>query len=256
MELVDLAQLAARQAGDILMSMFGRLEPDAIEFKGEIDLVTKADKEAERCIIQRVREQFPTHGFWAEESGITSGAGEYVWVIDPLDGTTNYAHGFPFFAVSIGVRRGEETVLGVVYDCYQDRMYSAELGSGAYCNGDPIHVARVEDVKSSLFVTGVPYSLCHIDAYVHQTKSLLLRSRGMRRIGSAALSLCAVANGTFSGYWEFGLKPWDVAAGALLVEEAGGTVSDFAGEKLDLQQGHLVATNAKVHAALLAALAE
>lgn len=254
MDCMDVAKAAARQAGKVLNRMFGRLDQDAIEFKGEIDLVTKADKEAEKRILSLIREHFPDHGFWAEESGVTGGDSEYTWVIDPLDGTTNFAHGFPWFAVSIGLRKGNETVLGVVYSCCRDELFAAERGGGAYCNDQPIRVSDTKDLKSGLFVTGYPYDLAWVDAYVKQTQSMLKRCRGLRRTGSAALNLCYVASGTFSGFWEFNLNPWDIAAGALIVEEAGGKVTDFTGKGLDLNVGNIVASNGLMHEQLLVAL--
>lgn len=248
---------AAREAGDILRDHFGQLATGDIEYKGQIDLVTAADKASEAKIVEMIREQFPNHSILAEESGRTDQDSEFCWVIDPLDGTTNFAHGFPWFAVSIALRQKNETVVGVVYHVMKDELFTAVLGEGAYCNGSKLRVSDTKQLIQGLFATGYPYDPEKVGTdNIKQTKSILAKSRGIRRTGSAALDLCYVAKGVFTAFWEFGLNPWDVAAGALLVLEAGGQVTDILGQPLPFGRCNIAASNGIVHKDFLAALAE
>jgi myo-inositol-1(or 4)-monophosphatase len=226
--LTDLEALA-RQAGDILRAGYGR-RPE-IHYKGVIDLVTDMDHKSEDFLLAEIQRRFPGHAIQTEESGVIAGGQDCcVWYIDPLDGTVNFAHGLPFFAVSIGYAEGGELRLGAVYDPLRDEMYLAERGRGAWLNGEPIHVSAVEDLDHSLLVTGFPYDIrTHPENNLDLFNRFMLLSQGVRRLGSAALDLCYVAAGRLDGFWEVRLKPWDVAAGGLIVEEAGGAVTDIHG---------------------------
>jgi myo-inositol-1(or 4)-monophosphatase len=231
--LKDLEGLA-RQAGDILRAGYGR-RPQ-IHYKGVIDLVTDVDHESEDYLLGEIRRCFPDHAIQTEESGSIPGGSVggqdcCVWYIDPMDGTVNFAHGLPFFAVSIGYAEGGAMRLGAVYDPLRDEMYLAQRGRGAWLNGRPIHVSAVDNLDQSLLVTGFPYDIrTHpVNNLVHFNHFMLL-SQGVRRLGSAALDLCYVAAGRLDGFWEVRLKPWDVAAGGLIVEEAGGAVTDIQGD--------------------------
>jgi myo-inositol-1(or 4)-monophosphatase len=242
---------AAMRAGSILREMQGRVH---IEFKGPIDLVTDADRAAERAIIEGIRAAYPDHAVAAEESG-DDGTNECCWHIDPLDGTTNYAHGLPLYAVSLAMARSGEIQVGVIYVPATDELFVAERGGGAYRNGAPIRVSSMDVLGHSLMVTGFPYSvredgISNLDHFVN----FQLRTQAVRRQGSAALDLARVAQGAFDGYWETSLHPWDMAAGALLVEEAGGRLSTLRGEAWSLGQPQIVASNGHLHEAMLAVL--
>lgn len=254
---LEVAEAAAREAGEVLRKKFGHLAGGEIEYKGQIDLVTAADRASEAKIVEVIRDKFPNHSFLAEESGRSEGESEYCWVIDPLDGTTNFAHGFPWFAVSIALRRGTETLIGVVYHVMQDELFTAAVGEGAHSNGKRLRVSDTAKLIHGLFATGFPYDPAKAGAdNIRQTKSILEKSRGIRRAGSAALDLCYVAKGVFTGFWEYGLNPWDVAAGVLIVREAGGRVTDVSGGQLPWGRCNIAASNGIVHADFLAALAE
>ena len=241
----------AKEAGDYIRSKFNSIF--RIEFKtNESDLVTEVDKNSEKIIIDFVKRKYPLHGVIAEEGEGLSSKSEFNWVIDPLDGTVNFAHGFPMFAVSIGVQKKGETIFGVVYDIMQDVIYSAELGKGAYENGKRIIVNDNSNLRHALLVTGFPYDVREnpenaLGKFVAFTKT----ARGIRRLGSAAIDFCYVAKGVFDGFWEVHLKPWDISAGKLIVEEAGGLVTDFNGNKIDIFSKKVLATNRKVHDAML-----
>jgi len=237
----------AKEAGQIVREGFGKnLE---IEFKtNESNLVTQVDKASEKRIIHYVKKEFPTHGILAEESGASQSASEYLWVIDPLDGTTNFAHGFPIFSVSIGVQKNGLTLAGVVYDVMKDIIYSAESGCGAYANNKRINVSTNDKLQRALLVTGFPYNIAEnpenaFERFIVLTKA----SRGMRRLGSAAIDFCYVANGVFDGFWEVYLHPWDICAGKLILEEAGGIVTGFGGESIDIFSKKILASNKCIH---------
>lgn len=239
--------LSAREAGEIVKDGFrSHFE---IEFKtNEKNLVTEIDKKSEKAIINFIKKKYPSHGILAEESGEMKNSSEYTWVIDPLDGTTNFAHGLPIFSVSIGVIKDGKAICGAVYDVMRDAMYSVELGSGAFCNGHKLKVTNNDNLGHSLLVTGFPYDLRqNPDKIIERFIIFLKTARAVRRLGSAAIDLCYVAEGVFDGFWEANLQPWDVCAGKLLVEEAGGLVTDFSGNKIDAFSKQILATNGKVH---------
>lgn len=233
-----------------------------IHYKGEIDLVTETDHEIEALIGNRLRAAFPAHRLVAEEASAQAGmqrpgVDEYVWYLDPVDGTTNFAHSYPQFAVSLALARGTELLVGCVYDPMRDELFEACRGRGATLNGEAIHVSEVLELRHALLATGFPYDRReHADLYLGYVKAFMLRAQGIRRSGAAALDLCAVACGRLDGFWEWKLKPWDMAAGFLIVGEAGGAVSDFAGEPVDLFGDQTLATNGKLHAEMIGVLAD
>lgn len=249
------ALAAAARAGELLRGQYGRRQQ--ISFKSAIDLVTTADREAEGMIVETIRQAFPEHGIVAEESPATSGSGAYRWYVDPLDGTTNFAHGFPQFAVSIALERSAEVVLGVVHDPLREETFVATRGAGARLNGTPIRVSDVGTLGRSLVGSGFPYDVRErVDFYEAFWREALRRTQGVRRVGSAALDLCYVACGRLDAFWEWNLRAWDVAAGCLIVEEAGGRVSDFAGAPHRLTEGRTAASNGYVHDELLRMIAD
>jgi len=254
-ELLAAARAFAREAGAILLEGHGRTH--APEKKGRIDLVTEFDRRSEALIVARIRERFPAHAILAEESGAAGASGARVrWLCDPLDGTTNYAHNYPFFCVSIGVEVEGAMAAAAVYDPVRDELFAAAAGLGATLNGAPIHISRIADVEAALLVTGFPYDVReHPERHVPLFQEFLLRAQGVRRDGSAALNLCYVAMARFDGMWEGNLSPWDVAAGTLVVREAGGVVSGYDGEPFRLDGRRLVAANPALHAKLLAVVA-
>lgn len=253
-EFLGAAVHIARQAGSLLLPYFyGRV---AVEYKGDVDLVTEADRASEAFILQRLQELFPDHGVVAEESGGYAGASEYRWYVDPLDGTTNFAHGFPIFAVSMALEQETDVILGVIYDPTREELFVAEKGGGARLNHQPIHVSPVGRLEEALVTTGFPSKKRHKNPNIHFYHQLNMRSHGVRRPGSAALDLAYVAAGRMDGFWEFNLNPWDLAAGKLLVEEAGGRVTDITGAAHFLNSPHIAASNALLHDQLLAAFQE
>ena len=245
--MVDNIIKIALEAGEIVRNGFGK--NFNIEFKtSESNLVTEIDKASEKKIIEYIRKEFPSHGILAEESGEHKNTSDYLWVIDPLDGTTNFAHGLPIFSVSIGVQKNGVTIAGVVYDVMQNIAYSAEAGSGAFANGIRINVNSNSNLARALLVTGFPYNVAEnpenaFGKFTAMTKA----SRGVRRLGSAAIDLCYVAKGVFEGFWEVYLHPWDVCAGKLIVEEAGGLVTGFNGEIIDIYSNKILASNKVIH---------
>lgn len=243
----------AREAGAVLMQHYSKVQ---VEYKGSFDTVTAADRASERMVVERIRSRFPTHSIVAEEGGNFEGASEFVWYVDPLDGTTNFAHGLPRFCVSIGLWSRREGLAGVIFDPVRGDMYSAERGSGAYLNSRRIQVSAVSDLKQGLFATGFPSAIRTTNPNMHYFHQLAMGTHGVRRTGSAALDLCSVAEGHFEGFWEIGLKPWDVAAGLVVLSEAGGEYCDFERERYRPGDERMVATNGKVTAALVELLAE
>jgi myo-inositol-1(or 4)-monophosphatase len=239
----------AREAGTMLSQFFTRRI--GYELKGEFDLVTEADRASEKLIVERLRSRFPSHDIMAEEGGGHDTGSEYCWYVDPLDGTTNFAHGFPFFNVTLALERGGRMVAGVVFDPMRNEMFSAERGGGAYLNGKRIHVSRCGAVEDSLVATGFPSRRRHDNINVHFYYQLGMLSHGVRRAGAAALDLAYVACGRLDAFWEFGLKPWDQAAGILLVEEAGGRCSDMYGGQTLLTSPTLLADNGAIHEEML-----
>jgi myo-inositol-1(or 4)-monophosphatase len=239
----------AREAGALLMSHFNR--HIKIEYKGEADLVTVADRSSETLIRERIRQHWPEHDIQGEEQGLLDTGSEYRWYVDPLDGTTNFAHGFPVFCVSLALEHKGRRIAGVVYDPTRDEMFSAERGSGAFLNQQPIHVSQVGKLAESLVATGFPSNKRHKNPNIFFYHQITLRTHGIRRAGSAALDLCYVAAGRLEAFWEFNLNPWDTAAGALIVEEAGGRMSNFAGGAFNIDSREVMSSNGLVHDALI-----
>jgi myo-inositol-1(or 4)-monophosphatase len=241
----------AREAGALLMQHFQK--GLKIEYKGDADLVTAADRGSEALIRERIKKQFPSHDVLGEEQGLTDQGGEYRWYVDPLDGTTNFAHGYPVFCVSMAVenRAVGARVAAVVYDPTRDELFSAAQGKGAQLNGKPIHVSKAAQLKECLVATGFPSHKRHKNPNIHFYHQITLHTHGVRRAGSAALDLCCVASGRFDGFWEFNLNPWDTAAGVLIIEEAGGRVTRFDGTPFQIDSRETLASNGVVHGALL-----
>jgi myo-inositol-1(or 4)-monophosphatase len=251
--LLNFAIQIARDAGRILSDRFGRAIQ--ISNKGDIDLVTEADLAAERFIIEQIKSYHPRHAILAEEadaSGVKhEGDGAWKWIIDPLDGTTNYAHGYPCFCVSIALEHKGQVVLGVIYDPTRDELFAAERGEGATLNGRRIRVSETEDLNRAMLCTGFPYDVRGREDFIRHFSNFIMHGQAVRRDGSAALDLAAVACGRFDGFWEEGLRPWDVAAGVLLVEEAGGRVSYYDGSPFNIYHPPILASNGLVHEAMM-----
>ena len=243
---LEVAVDAAREAGELLITEFDR--PQQLSYKGEVDIVTEADRKSESLIVARLLKRFPGHAILGEEGGTTgAGGARYRWLVDPLDGTTNFAHGFPVFAVSIGLLENGEPLIGAVYNPVTRDMFTAMKGEGAFRGQKRIRVSTVETLSKSLLATGFPSHKRTQNPNIHYYWEFTLRSHGVRRAGSAALDLCSVACGQFEGFWEFGLKPWDTAAGMLIVREAGGTVSDFSGRPYLPGDPELLVSNGLIH---------
>jgi len=244
----------AREVGALILEYFH--QGLKIEYKGDADLVTAADRASETLIRKRIAEQFPAHDVLGEEQGLNDRGAEYRWYVDPLDGTTNFAHGYPVFCVSMALERrtgaDAKRIAGVVYDPTRDELFTAEQGKGAHLNGKPIRVSKIAHLKECLVATGFPSHKRHKNPNIFFYHQITLRTHGVRRAGSAALDLCCVACGRFDGFWEFNLNPWDTAAGVLIVEEAGGSVTRFDGSGFQLDSRETLASNGLVHDALLA----
>ena len=251
---VEIAAEIAREAGASI-SEFAR-KRIGFELKGTYDLVTEADRTSERIIVERLRQHFPTHSVMAEEGGGNTGSSEYQWYVDPLDGTTNFAHGFPVYNVSLGLERSGEIIAGVIYDPTRDEMFAAERGAGAFLNGKRIHVTNTTRLEDALTATGFPSRKRHQDVNIHFYYQLAMLSHGVRRAGAAAIDLAYVACGRVDLFWEFSLNPWDMAAGSLLVREAGGKVTSMNGDPFDLRGTNVLADNGAVHAETLELFAE
>jgi myo-inositol-1(or 4)-monophosphatase len=251
---LDVAVETAREAGAILLAEFAR--PVKISYKGEVDIVTQADKRSEDAIVSRLRSHFPKHAIVAEEGGGTESDSPFRWHVDPLDGTTNFAHGYPCFCVSLGLEEAGEPIVGVIYQPVSGELFTASKGGGAYLNQKKIEVSRIEKLATSLLCTGFPSVKRSQNPNIHYYWDFTLRSHGVRRDGSAAMDLASVACGRFEGFWEFGLHTWDAAAGILLVREAGGMVTQFNGQPYRLGDRELLASNGKVHEEMKAVAAE
>ena len=254
--MVNIAVRAARRAGELMIRRLNQLEALEVTEKSRNEYVTEVDYQAEEAIIEVIQDHYPEHSILAEERG-QQGSHEYQWIIDPLDGTTNFMHGFPVFSVSIAVAYKGQLEHGVVYDPLRQEIFSASRGQGAQLDGRKIRVSRRVNMQHSLIATGFPYSknMEHLEKYLAMLKSVITASSGSRRPGSAALDLCYLASGRVDGFWEIGLNIWDIAAGALLIKEAGGRISDFQGSDGYLQTGNVIAGTPKIYAALSKLLA-
>jgi myo-inositol-1(or 4)-monophosphatase len=251
--LIDTATQAARAGGEVLLANWRNLPRGAVEEKKKNDFVTYADRESEARIVATIRERFPNDAFLGEEGGThgSVGDGARTWIIDPLDGTSNFVSGFPFWCVSIAAREGTELVAGVIWDPLRDEMYTAERGGGAWRNRTRLAVTARPDINGAYLATGFPFrNVDRIDTYLSLFRAVFVRARAIRRAGSAALDLAYVAAGVFDGFFEFRLAPWDIAAGALLIQEAGGVLTDYEGGTGYLERGNIVAGSAGVAASL------
>jgi myo-inositol-1(or 4)-monophosphatase len=252
--MLNFAIETAREAGQILLERFGR--KINISLKGDINLVTEADLASEKHIIEKIRSHYPKHFILAEESGeaIVEGESEWKWVVDPLDGTTNYAHGYPCFCVTLALEHRGEIVVGVTFDPTRDELFAAEKGVGAMLNNKPIRVSETEKLSDSLLVTGFPYDAKERENFARHFTGFTYKSRGIRRDGSAAIDMAYVACGRFDGFWEEGLHAWDVAAGVLLIEESGGRVSYYDDSKFSIYKPPICASNGLIHQEMLEVL--
>ncbi len=256
--MLNIAVRAARSAGDLIIRVVDRIDTLTITSKGRNDFVSEIDQQAEQEIIRILLKAFPDHGILAEESGKRAGSShhdEYTWIIDPLDGTTNFLHGFPQFAVSIGLMHRGKLAIGVIYDPLKQELFTAERGSGAMLNNRRIRVTRQHAFTGALLGTGFPFKdQRHLDAYLGMFRSLIVDTAGIRRAGSAALDLAYIAAGRLDGFWEIGLREWDMAAGILLIQEAGGIVTDFLGGESYLRSGNVLAASPRLHQIMLDAI--
>ena len=249
---VNIAVRAARAAGDVVLRYHNQIDLLTIENKSINDFVTEVDKAAEKAIINEIKKVFPNHSILAEESGETLGDSDFQWIIDPLDGTTNYLHGFPQYAVSIALLEKQVITHAVIYDPFKEELFNASNGEGAYLNNERIRVTMSNGLQDTLIGTGFPFRYPeHLDCYLKTFKAIHPHVSGIRRAGSAALDLAYLAAGRLDGFWEIGLNSWDIAAGALLVKEAGGFIGDFSGRDQYLETGNVVAGNADVYKILL-----
>jgi len=252
-QFVPQIEAIAREAGALLLGFFRQRVK--IEYKGDVDLVTVADRASEKLIVERVRTTWPGFDIVGEEGTRDESGAEYRWYIDPLDGTTNFAHGYPVFCVSMGLEYRGEMIAGVLYDPTRDELFAAEKGRGAYLNGEAICVSRTKQLCESLLATGFPSHKRHKNPNIHFYHEITLHSHGVRRAGSAALDLANVACGRYDGFWEFNLNPWDTSAGTLLVTEAGGRVSRFDGSPWRLDSKETLASNGFIHDEMMRAFA-
>ena len=253
--MLNVAREAALEAGKFLKYNLGKVRHIERKLGQETNLVTEIDKASEALIIKKIKQHYPSHDILAEESGDHKAKSEYRWIIDPLDGTTNYTHGLPLFSVSIGVELNGTMVAGVIYDPSADEIFTAEKGRGAFLNGKRIHVSTHDSLINSLLVTGFPYNVKENPGHVvEHFVNLLMEGQGVRRLGSAAIDLAYVAAGRLDGFWEVFLNPWDKAAGILLVQEAGGVVTDFKNNPASVYDQNTLATNGKIHQHMLRVL--
>ena len=251
---LEAGQEIAREAGGLLAGFFER--HIGYDLKGAFDLVTEADLASEKLVLERLRARFPSHAVVAEESGAHQGDSEFRWYIDPLDGTTNFAHGFPMFCVSMGLERAGDMVAGIIYDPVRKEMFAAERGAGAWLNSQRLHVSKAARLMDCLVATGFPSRKRHQSINVHFYHQLAMATHGVRRAGSAALDLAYAAAGRLDAFWEFGLNPWDMAAGVLMVTEAGGTRTDMHGAPHNLGAPHVLVDNGLVHDEIVQLFAE
>lgn len=250
---LNIAVRAARAAGDLIVRHMAHGQTTQVASKGNNDFVTQIDRAAEQTIVDHILQAYPDHAILGEEYGRSGNvASDYEWIIDPLDGTTNFIHDNPQFGVSIAMRYRGQLEIGVIYDPLRQELFTAERGRGAQLDGKRIRVTQARDLSKGLVGTGLPFNnFEHLDAYMSMLKKVIQNTAGVRRPGSAALDLAWLAAGRLDAFWELNLKPWDIAAGALLIKEAGGMVADISGASLDLDRGHIVAGNARTLAALM-----
>lgn len=247
-ELLTTAVRAAQKGSEVLMQYYNKLSISEADEKGMHDFVTHVDRESESSIITCIREQFPQHSIIAEESGVQDREGEIRWIIDPLDGTTNYIHGYPMFAISIAAEEKGRIVAAVVLDPVRNELFTAMRSAGAELNHEPIQVSSITEMDKALILTGFPFKAqAYLEDFITVFREILPASSGLRRAGSAALDMAYVASGRADGFWEFGLSAWDIAAGSLLVEEAGGVVSDVELGKNHLKTGNVLCGNNAIH---------
>jgi myo-inositol-1(or 4)-monophosphatase len=244
-QFLETANTIAREAG-ALLNEFAK-QRIGYELKGDYDLVTAADKASEKLVVDRLKSAFPTHSIVGEEGGGQITGSDYCWYVDPLDGTTNFAHGFPVYNVSIGLEKAGELIAGAVYDPTRDELFSAERGSGAYLNGERVGVSNVKRLDESLVATGFPSRRRHQNVNVHFYYQLAMLTHGVRRAGAAAIDLCYVACGRLDAFWEFGLNPWDMAAGLVILKEAGGKATDMKDNPASVRAPHLLTSNSFLH---------
>ena len=254
--MLNIAVKAARRAGAIINRASQDIGTLTVKSKNFNDFVSEVDIAAERAIIDTLKDAYPTHGFLGEESGSTSNESDFIWIIDPLDGTTNFLHNFPQYCVSIALQHKGEITQAVIYEPNRNDLYTATKGRGAFLNDKRIRVSKCDKLQESLIGTGFPFrDFKHLDTYMSMFKSMLQKTTGIRRPDSAALDLAYVANGSLDGFWEIGLSPWDIAAGGLLVREAGGIISNLNGKDGWLQSGNVLAASPKIYDAMVETLA-
>lgn len=254
MNYLEVAENTAREAGVVLLENLGKVKE--IEFKAKNSLVTEVDKLSEEIIISNIKKSFPSHAIFAEESGRDSETSDYLWLIDPIDGTTNYAHAYPFFSVSIALEVDGQVEVGLVYDPVKDEMFTAKKGEGAFLNGKPITVSKSHSIEHCHVCTGFMHEVeWMVEANIKHFGNFIRRARAVRRDGSAALDLCYVACGRFDGFWELGLNPWDTAAAVLILKEAGGHVCTFTGNEYNIYMKEILASNSIVHDQMIEILA-
>jgi len=255
MNFLQVATEAARAGGMILRENYGKVASEDIEVKSRNNFVTYIDRLSEEKIIEIIAAHFPDHGINAEEQGLMRTDSEYQWSIDPLDGTTNFIHSVPMFSVSIAVQKNEQLLAGVIYDPMRDELFSAERGKGAFLNGKRLNVTSKTALADCFFATGFPYrEFQDVESYLRTFAHFMRQTAGIRRIGSAAIDLAYTAAGRFDGFWEFDLKPWDISAGILLIEEAGGKVSDPLGGNTYMETGNILASSNTIHEQMLSIL--
>ncbi len=252
-DFLKVAERAAREAGRLVLEM--RKSERIVQKKGIVDLVTDTDRSSEELIRKIIESGFPDHSFRAEEGTELAGQSKYLWLVDPLDGTTNYAHGYPVYCVSLALLKDDEIIVGCVYNPNLDECFTTEKGKGAFLNGERIHVSRTEKLDDSLLATGFPYNIRETDDdNLKEFTAFYKKAQAVRRAGAAALDLAYVACGRFDGFWEFRLSPWDIAAGILLVEEAGGKATSYFGDRYDIFKGELAASNGRIHEGMVGIL--
>ena len=251
-DFLNTAVLAAQRAGEFILNNMGKISPSDIDTKQASDFVTQVDRDSEQIIIKTIKDKFTHHSFFAEESGKEIESKNYRWIIDPLDGTTNYIHGYPSFSVSIALEYRGEIITGVIFDPLRNELFTAEKGNGAFLNRTPVKVSAVTELKNSLITTGFPFRKKEcIDMYLKLFKNIFNGVSDIRRAGSAALDLAYLASGRCDGFFEIGLSPWDIAAGSLIIKEAGGIVTDFGGGAAYLATGNIVAGIPAIHKEIL-----